>query len=469
MEVSTRMTTELAEKLHAAGQAHLLAALERLDAQGQAKLCAQVERIDLEQLARLIRNEDHDLDWRALAAQAVSPPAFRLDGRGAKFSQAEAVERGEAALRAGQIGAILVAGGQGTRLGFPHPKGMFDLHLPSGRTLFQMFVDRLRAVGRRYGAAVPLYLMTSPATHEETVDYFRERDHLGLGEDDLTIFCQGTMPAVDAETGKLLLESPDSLALSPDGHGGALAALARHGCLDDARDRGIEQLFYFQVDNPLTQICDPQFIGYHLLSESELSTQVVAKVDPEEKVGVAVRIGDEVRILEYSNLSDEAVRRRDENGGLALWAGNTAIHVFDRAFLERMLQQADSLPFHRAKKKVPYIDERGGRVEPGEPNAIKFERFIFDLLPHANNAIVVEIDAADGFAPVKNAPGEPRDTPESARAAVLALHRRWLTSAGAEVADDVEVEIAPSWALTAADVKAKISPGARFDESTYLT
>jgi len=162
-------------------------------------------------------------------------------------------------------------------------------------------------------------------------------------------------------------------------------------------------------------------------------------------------------------------RRRDETGGLALWAGNTAIHVFDRAFLERVQQQADSLPFHRAKKKVPYVDESGNRIEPEEPNAIKFERFIFDLLPHAKNAIVVEIDPACGFAPVKNATGAARDTPETARAAVLALHRRWLEAAGAEPGEDVEVEIAPSFALSEADVKRRIEPGTRFAESTYLT
>ena len=462
------MTSDITQQLAETGQSHLVEALDHLDANQQAKLLSQLEAIDLEQLNRLIAGEEHDVDWSKLAAQAVSPPAFRLDGRGAKFTPEEAIARGEAALAEGKVGAILVAGGQGSRLGFPHPKGMYDLKLPSGRTLFQIFADRILAVGKRYGKSIPLYLMTSPATHEETVAYFREHNNLGLAEDDLTIFCQGTMPAVDAETGKLLLEAPDSLALSPDGHGGTLAALAKHDCLNSARERGIEQLFYFQVDNPLTQICDPEFIGYHLLSGSELSTQVVAKKLPEEKVGVAVKIGDEVRILEYSNLTDEAARRTDETGGLALWAGNTAIHVFDRAFLERMLENADSLPFHKAHKKVPYIDESGKLIEPEEPNAIKFERFIFDLLPHAKDAIVVEIDPACGFAPVKNAPGEQRDSPETSRAAVLALHRKWLDSAGASVADDAEVEIGPSFALNEADVKQRVGSGTTFAESKYL-
>ena len=459
----------LNDELKSAGQAHLVTALEALGEPANSHLRGQIENIDLGQLAELVSGQEGGQDWSALAARATCPPAFRLEGHGARFSPSEAIARGEQALREGKIGAILVAGGQGTRLGFPQPKGMFDLQLPSGRTLFQIFADRLLAVGKKYGTPVPLYLMTSPATHDETVAYFSEHDNLGLATNDLTIFCQGTMPAVDADTGRLLLESPDSLALSPDGHGGTLAALAKNGCLEEARERGIEQLFYFQVDNPLTEICDPEFIGYHLLSRSELSTQVVAKKEPQEKVGVAVKIGEEVRILEYSNLSEEAASRRDESGGLALWAGNTAIHVFDRAFLERMLQQADSLPFHRASKKVPFVDEQGNRVEPAEPNAIKFERFIFDLLPLAHDAVVVEIDPAEGFAPVKNADGAPRDTPTTSRNAIFALARRWLDEAGVRVSPDANVEISPFLALDAGELASKMSADDAITKSTYLT
>ena len=405
MEVNTIMANDFSARLTSGGQSHLVEWLQQLDETPRGRLLQQLDAVDLEQLTQLIAGEHDAVDWSKLAAQATCPPAFRLDGRGAKFAPAEAIAAGEAALAAGKVGAILVAGGQGSRLGFPHPKGMYDLKLPSGRTLFQIFVDRILAVGKRYGKSIPLYLMTSPATHSETLAYFQQHNNLGLAAGDLMIFCQGTMPAVDAATGKLLLESPDSLALSPDGHGGTLAALAKHGCLDSAQQRGIEQLFYFQVDNPLTQICDPEFIGYHLLSGSELSTQVVAKQSPEEKVGVAVKIGDELRILEYSNLTEDAASRKDETGGLALWAGNTAIHVFDRGFLERMLDKADSLPFHRANKKVPYINEAGEQVEPKQPNAIKFERFIFVLLTLAKDAFVVEIDPACGLAPVQPATG----------------------------------------------------------------
>ena len=454
--------------LRTCGQEHVLRYWAELSPEVQSQLRLQLGGVNARELAELFACR-HDLaNWQELAARAVSPPAFRLNDAQPRFAKVEAIARGEAALGDGKVGAILVAGGQGTRLGFDHPKGMFPAGPVSQRSLFQIFADQLIARGRRYGVRIPLYLMTSPATHDETVAYFDEHDYLGLSRDDVTIFCQGTMPAIDAETGKLLLAEKHSLALSPDGHGGTLAALVRHQGLSQARERGIEQLFYFQVDNPLVEIADPALVGYHLLCASEMSTLVVAKQDPSEKVGVLVEIDGRVRVLEYSDLPAEAAARRTADGSLALWAGNTAVHVFDVAFLARMESHAQALPFHLAFKAVPFINELGQRIEPQKPNAIKFERFVFDLLPHARNAIVVEIDPAAGFAPIKNASGAARDTPETARAAMLALHRRWLREAGAAVADDAIVEISPHFALDARQLPAKIKPGTRIGSPTFL-
>jgi UDP-N-acetylglucosamine/UDP-N-acetylgalactosamine diphosphorylase len=434
----------------------------------QTQLRQQLEQVNVRELSELFACRSELASWSELAARAISPPAFRLGNPQPRFAQRDAVARGESALRDGKVGAILVAGGQGTRLGFDHPKGMFPAGPVSRRTLFQIFADQLRARGRRYGVTIPLYLMTSPATHDETVAYFEQHDNLGLDRDDVTIFCQGTMPAIDAQSGKLLLAEKHSLALSPDGHGGTLAALVKHQCLAQARERGIEHLFYFQVDNPLVEVADAAFIGYHLLSESEMSTLVVAKCDPAETVGVLVEIDGQVRVLEYSDLPAEAAARREPDGSLALWAGNTAIHVFQRTFLERVQSQAKALPFHLAKKAVPFIDKQGELIEPKEPNAIKFERFIFDLLPHAKNAIVVETDPAENFAPIKNASGAPRDTPETARAAMIAKYRRWLCAAQAELAADAVVEISPHFALDAPELAAKIKPGTPIASPTYL-
>ncbi len=452
-------------------QSHLLQFWAELSPESQRSLSQQLEQIDLPLIHKLVCNEDKAVDWEALSRKAEPPPAARLDEVAPKFSATAALEKGETALRAGRVGMILVAGGQGTRLGFDPPKGMFPIGPVSHRTLFQMHCDRLLAMMKRYHVSIPTYVMTSPATDAETRAYFEEHQRCGLAPDDLKIFCQGTMPAVDATTGRILLAEKDAVALSPDGHGGLVNALNQHGCLDDARQRGIDYLYYAQVDNPLAQLCDPELIGYHILSSSQLTTQVVQKRFPTERVGNVVSIDGKVQIIEYSDLPESAALQTLDDGSLKLWAGNIAVHVFDLDFLASVVASADGLPFHRARKKVPFVDEQGQLVEPSQPNAIKFERFVFDLLPMAERAFVVEGDASQVFAPVKNADGAEVDTPALAKLALSALHQKWLADAGATVAPNVTVEIHPDWALDAAEVHAKLTElngPLRFEANTYL-
>jgi UDP-N-acetylglucosamine/UDP-N-acetylgalactosamine diphosphorylase len=464
----TDMKAELNTVLSPHGQQHLLAFWEQLDQPQRQSLAAQIRAIDLDLIERLYAGRNEHGDVRALAEQAAPPPAIRLDAGQNRFTLDAARKRGRQALDAGHVAVLLVAGGQGTRLGFDHPKGMFPLGPVSGRTLFQIHLEKILAVARRHRVHIPLYLMTSPATHEETAAFLARNGRFGLPEEDLKIFCQGTMPAVDADTGKLLLESPGRLAVSPDGHGGTVAALVAGGCLDDARRRGIRQLFYFQVDNPLVDICGAEYLGYHLLCGSEMTSQVIAKRDPQERVGNVVAVDGRLTVIEYSDLPDDLARRRNADGSLAIWAGSIAVHVFEREFLERMAASAGGLPFHVAHKKVAYLDDAGRRVEPQQPNALKFERFIFDLMPAAARAIVIEVDPARAFAPLKNAPGASDDTPQSVRAQMAALHRQWLVDAGVEVAEGLAVEISPLWAMDAAEVAGKVSPGMKITSATYL-
>ena len=459
---------ELAARLETFGQQHVLAFWEQLDATQRKQLSNQVEAIDFELLSQLVQGSDAAPDWAALAAKAEPPRAIRIESSDNEFSQEEATARGEQSLREGQLGLILVAGGQGTRLGFDHPKGMFPLGPVSNRTLFQILIERLRAVARRYGASIPLYLMTSPATHEETISFLSEHDRFGLGEDELRVFCQGVMPAVDAATGRLLLADRDSLALSPDGHGGTLAAFIKEGCMADAQQRNIEHLFYCHIDNPLVQICDPQMIGYHLLSGSEMTSQAVKKRAADEKVGNVVTIDGVTQIIEYSDLPPEFGAKTQSDGSLKLWAGSIGVHTFRRSFLERAAERKNSLPFHRALKAVPHIATDGSEVKPTSPNAIKFERFIFDLLPLAKNAIVIEVDAADAFAPVKNADGEPTDSPTTAKAAMVARDARLLREAGAKIAEGVAVEVSPLWAFDSAEAASKC-PDHEITEAQYFS
>jgi UDP-N-acetylglucosamine/UDP-N-acetylgalactosamine diphosphorylase len=462
---------ELAARLAPHGQQHVLRFWDELDDAGRSNLASQLAAINLEQISQLYRQGAASQDWAAMSRRATPPPAMRLADRtsGKAWTSADARKRGKEALAAGQIGVLLVAGGQGSRLGFDHPKGMFPIGPASGASLLQIHFEKAIAASRRYGAAVPVYMMTSPITHEEQLAFLDEHDRFGLPADDLVVFCQGTMPAVDAKTGSLLLAEKDSLFLSPDGHGGTVAALATSGAIDHMRRRGIRHLFYLQVDNPLAPIADPEFIGHHLLASSDLTSMTVAKQTPQDRLGVFGMIDGQLQVIEYSDLPDDIAEKRVADGSLEFWAGSIAVHMFSVAFLERALALKDALPFHIARKKVPYIGDDGRLVEPWEANALKFERFIFDLLPHAKNPFVVEYAEADVFAPLKNAPGASRDTPEYVQRFMMAQHRQWLTTAGTKVADGVAVEISPLWALDAEGVAAQTDRPRSIDKPTYLS
>lgn len=470
------MKNTLLSKLDPVGQQHLLAHWDSLDPADRSRLTQQINDIDWDEYSRLHKLHAGSGDdaeavkqhWREAAAKSVPPTAVRLGHEPKGFTREQARQEGEAALRAGKVGMILVAGGLGTRLGFDLPKGMFPLGPVSNRTLFQILIDQLRAVSQRYGVRIPLYVMTSPATHDVTETFLAENDRFGLLVEDLRLFRQGTMYAVDEKSFDVLLSAPGEIFTGPDGHGGMLAALVKHGVLKDARSLGIQQFFYGQIDNPLLTVCDPELIGCHRLAHSELTTQVVAKSDPAEKVGVVVEIDGRTQIIEYVDLPDDASRERLPDGSLKFWAGNIAVHVFDVAFLERVAGQADALPFHTSRKKVPYVDRSGQLVQPATPNAIRFERFIFDLLPHAEHALVVEVDKAVAFAPVKNDDKSPTDSPTTARAAMIAQASRLLRKAGAEVGDGVMVEVNPLWASDAREARRKLKPGTKVSEATYF-
>lgn len=458
----------LVAKLRPSGQEHLLRFWNELDEAGRRQLARQIEAVDFGQIASLYKQQAATHDWAALARRASPPRAMRLADRMGREAE-EARRRGAEALAAGRVGVLIVAGGQGSRLGFEHPKGLLSIGPVSRGSLLQIHFEKALAAARRYGAGVPIYLMTSPVTHDEQVAYLAEQDYFGMPADDVVPFCQGTVPAVDAASGKLLLAEKDSLFLSPDGHGGTVAALAASGAIDDMRRRGIEHLFYLQVDNPLTPICDAEFIGDHLLAESDFSSIACAKQTPQDRLGNFALIDGRLHMIEYSDLPDDVAEKRDAAGSLVFWAGSVAIHVFRVAFLERMLKLKDALPFHIARKKVRHVNEAGEHVEPDEPNALKFERFIFDLLPHAKNPIIVEYDEHEVFAPVKNAPGASRDTPEYVQRFMIELHRQWLKAAGTQVAEGVAVEISPLWALDATGVAARADRPKRIGEPTYLS
>lgn len=448
------------------GQGHLLAHWENLSPAQQSHLLMQIESIDFTLLTELKQGAGYLPNATVFADRALPPDAVSLGQPYRGVSHREAVEEGNRAIAAGKVAMILVAGGQGTRLGFDKPKGMFPIGPVSRRTLFEMHVDSLRAAMQRFHVSIPLLIMTSPATDAATRDYFEEHQRLGLSPEDLFLFQQGTMPAIDAPSGRILMESPWELALSPDGHGGVVKALLQSGSMDAMRSRGIEYFFYAQVDNPMVRACDPGLIGYHRIAESQMTTQVVRKRSAKERVGNVVQIDGRTHIIEYSDLPDSLAEQTLPDGTLKLWAGNIAVHVFDRTFLETSASQ--SLPFHQALKTVPYVDADGNRHQPTSPNAIKYERFVFDLLPAAERTLVVEGDAFEVFAPVKNGDGAATDTPTTARQAISRLHASWLERAGATIQEEIQVEIHPMWAWDADEVLNKMQRPCTISADTYF-
>ena len=465
---------ELLNRLNRYGQERLVRLCKDLDEASCTRLASQLENVDLGQLARLCEAVVEEEDWADLARQAESPPALRLSSRRRHdktefgWTAKQARQRGGQALDEGKVGVLMTAGGQGSRLGFDRPKGLYPIGPVSGASLLQIHIEKIRAAARRHQKPIPLYLMNSPVTVEEQSAFLAENNYFGMAEEDIFPFCQGTMPVVDAVTGDLLLASKDTLFLSPDGHGGAVSALARSGAIESMRRRGIEQLFYFQVDNPLVPICDAEFIGCHLLANSELTSMAVAKQQPTDKVGNFVGIDKRLQIIEYSDFPADVAERRAEDGSLQFWAGSIAVHIFSVDFLQRSLSLSDALPFHTARKKVTYLGDEGKVVQPNQPNALKFERFIFDLLPHAENALIVEYAEEDCFAPLKNAPGAERNTAEYVQRFMINQYHHWLQEAGIQVAGDVAVEISPLWALDGMDVARRVKPGTVIDQTTYL-
>lgn len=440
------------EQLADLGQGHLAGALGRLTGAPRDRLTAQIESIDLARLAQLVdelvrgdRAEDHG---------ALEPPdVVPLGG-----DDTDAIRAGEALLRDDAVAAVLVAGGQGTRLGYDGPKGAFPFAPATERTLFSQHAARIAAMRRRYGASLPWYIMTSPQNDDDTRAFFDAHDWFGLPRDSVRLFVQGQMPAVDRRTGRILLEAPDRVALSPDGHGGLFPALERSGVLGDMRERGIATFVTFNVDNPLLRVADPRFLGHHVLAGADMSNVVVRKTDPGERVGVVAKRDGRTVLVEYSDLSDELAAQRDGDE-LRFWAGSVAAHAIQREFAERIGREG-GLPFHRAAKAVPYVDDDGRAVEPDGPNAVKFESFMFDALPMARDALSVEVRRDEEFSPIKNAEGA--DSPATARRDLNRLNARWLREAGVDVEVDpdgvpaVDIDIDPRYALDAEELRERL-------------
>ncbi len=418
------------------GQEHLLKFYPALSPPEQEELLGQLEQQDWAEIDALIERYVRQGVRAELPDSArIEPvpyfPAQPTEGQLAHYARAR--EHGETLIRQGRVAAMTVAGGQGTRLGWDGPKGTFPATPIRRKPLFQVFAEYLRKVETKFDTKVPWLVMTSPINHQATEAFFEEHGFFGLSPEQVTFFEQGTMPSISFD-GKVLLADKGELALSPDGHGGSLRALYRSGVLNKLEAQGVSVISYFQVDNPNVKCIDPLFIGLHALEGAEMSSKMLAKARPDEKVGNFCLIDGRVSVIEYSDMPEELAQARTPDGELKFRAGSIAIHVLATSFVRR-LNEAEggfSLPWHRADKKVAHIDlESGERIEPAEPNAVKLETFVFDALPLAEKSVTLETDRVEEFAPIKNASGT--DSPETSRKLQSLRAARWLQACGVKV------------------------------------
>ena len=442
----------LRQQSKAFGQEHVFQFWDLLDSAGKTRLLHDLAEVDFQLMRRLAETwvfsapePEHFADIQPVPVIPVVDPA-RADARAA-------LAVGEQALREGRVGLFLVAGGQGTRLGFEGPKGAYPIGPVTGKSLFAFHAEKIHNLQRRYGCVLPWYIMVSDANAAETEAFFDAQQYFGLNQRDVLFVQQHMVPSLD-EQGKFMLEEKDQLAMNPNGHGGAIAAIVEGPVLLDARKRGIDVLSYFQVDNWAVKVADPYFIGYHLQHNAEMSSKNHRKRTPRESVGVHCLCDGVYHVIEYSELDIyPQLLKTDEQGRVVYYAGNPAIHLISLDFLERVYQDFEHFPWHRAHKRVPYIDAGGHRVEPDQPNAFKFETFIFDALRFtAHPPVALEITAPGEYTPIKSFTGA--NSVEQAWATQREYWADWLEAAGATVPRDADgkvtiaIEISPAFALT---------------------
>lgn len=452
------------EKFSNAGQSQVFKFFDSLSDEEKKSLLAQLEQVDLGELNTLLdelvfktQTAESGIDFAKLSPAPFTPLP---EDKASDPVWKEAKEIGEAAIRAGRLAAFVVAGGQGTRLGFNAPKGLYKVSPVKQKSLFQIFAEKILSAQRKYGVKIPWLIMTSHINNDATRASFEENNFFGLDKNDVIFFKQGLMPAVD-KNGKIILEQKGKIAMTPDGHGGCLRGMCRSGAIDELKRRGVDCISYFQVDNPLVNIIDPYFLGFHIKGGSDMSSKMIPKAYPLEKVGHFCLLDGKTCVVEYSDLPKEYQERLDKNGQLEFRAGSVAIHILDRNFVEKLGGSSGGakLPFHRADKKIPFVDDSGTQVKPDKPNGIKFEMFVFDALPMAKNPVIIEGARGDEFSPVKNAEGV--DSPATCKNDQKKQAARWLKAAGENIetsADGVpvfDIEISPLFATNCEDFVAK--------------
>lgn len=396
-------------------QEHLLNGYEKLDETKQKQLLDQIMHTDFELINSLYNNTRKELE---LSNDTIAPIEFldkeKLNGYYKGFQ-----ETGEKAIKAGKLAAVTMAGGQGTRLGHNGPKGTFDIGLESHKSLFEILSDSLKEQGKKYGVTIPWFIMTSEENNNDTIEFFAKHRYFGYEKDkNIFFFKQGELPMVDTE-GKILIGENGLIKQAADGHGGIYEALVKNGMTNKMRELGVEWIFIGGVDNCLVKMVDPILMGIAIQKQVTAAGKSVVKANPEEKVGVFCKKNGRPSVVEYSEIPEKMARAKDERGELIYGESHILCNLFNIDAVERMGNKP--LPYHSAFKKANYIDKNGNRIVATEPNAYKFEAFMFDAFGELDDMAILRVKREEEFAPVKNAEGV--DSPETARELYKKFHK----------------------------------------------
>lgn len=384
-------------------QKYIKAMMEKNTTEQNEKLTKRLEEIDFSVLEHIERKET--VNERGVFAPLDAVEVSEIEARGDEFK-----ELGLKAIREGKVGAVLLAGGQGTRLGLDRPKGTLNIGVAKELYLFEQLLRNLMDVTDEAGVYVPLYIMTSNINNADTTAFFEEHDYFGYPKDYVKFFVQEMVPACDYE-GRIYMESQTEVAMSPNGNGGWFSSMVNAGLLSDIKERGIEWINVFAVDNCLQRIVDPMFVGATIAYGCESGAKVVRKAAPDERVGVLCTEDGKPSIAEYYEMTEEMATARKENGDLKYGFGVILNYLFSEKKLEQI---ADArMPIHVVEKKIPYMDVDGTFVKPEQPNGYKFETLVLDMVHMMDDCIPYEVVREREFAPIKNLHGV--DSLDSAR------------------------------------------------------
>ncbi len=394
---------QVAEKLASCGQEHVMKYYDELTEGEKELLLSQAESTDFSVLSSLGSLKGGNERGVITPLGAMQLPEIRQ-------KEKEFKEAGLEAIKKGKVGAVLLAGGMGTRLGSDDPKGMYNIGITREVYIFQRLIENLLEVVKEAGAYVPLYVMTSDKNNEATVKFLKEHHYFGYEEKFVTFFMQEMAPACDHD-GKVYMEEKWKISTSPNGNGGWYTSMHKWGVAQKAMEDGVEWLNVFAVDNVLQRIADPCFVGAVIANNCASGAKVVKKCAPDEKIGVICLEDGRPSIVEYYELTDELMNAKDENGDPAYYFGVILNYLFRISDLEKIRER--NLPLHLVEKKISYIDEAGNKVKPEAPNGYKFEQLVLDMIHEMDSCLPFEVERNREFAPIKNKTGI--DSVESAR------------------------------------------------------